>query len=101
MFFFINAAGRLVLSFPRIKLKDIMLSNRKPGALGFAQTTGWITEDCFVKALEHFVIHSRPLKENPALILMDNQSTYVNLIVVEFARQNIIILVTFPPSLHL
>ncbi|CAH1958989.1 unnamed protein product [Acanthoscelides obtectus] len=74
-----------------------MLNNGPPGALGLAQVSGWMTEDCFVKALEHFVIHVRPSKENPALILMDNHTAHVNLRVVEFARQNSIIIVTFPP----
>ncbi|CAH1975225.1 unnamed protein product [Acanthoscelides obtectus] len=74
-----------------------MLNNGPPGALGLAQVSGWMTEDCFVKAVEHFVIHVRPSKENPALILMDNHTSHVNLRVVEFARQNSIIIVTFPP----
>ncbi|CAK1582747.1 unnamed protein product [Parnassius mnemosyne] len=56
-----------------------------------------MTEDCFVKALKHFVMHIRPSKANPALVLMDNHSSHVNLRVVEFARQNSIIIVTFPP----
>ncbi|CAH1957748.1 unnamed protein product [Acanthoscelides obtectus] len=97
--FFINTAGGFlppVFVFPRVNYKDIMLNNGPPGALGLAQVSGWMTEDCFVKALEHFVIHVRPSKENPALILMDNHTSHVNLRVVEFARQNSIIIVTFP-----
>lgn len=98
--FFINAAGGFlppVFVFPRVNYKDFMLYNGPPGALGLAQSSGWMTEKCFVKALEHFVKHVRPSKENPALILMDNHSSHVNLRVVEFARKNFIIIVTFPP----
>lgn len=98
--FFINAAGGFlppIFVFPRVNYKDIMLSNGPPGALGLAQVSGWMTEECFIKALEHFVMHIRPSKENPALILMDNHSSHVNLRVVEFARQNSIVIVTFPP----
>ncbi|CAH2101796.1 unnamed protein product [Euphydryas editha] len=98
--FFINAAGGFlppVFDFPRVNYKDIMLNNGPPGALGLAQASGWMTEDCFVKALEHFMMHIRPSKENPALILMDNHSSHVNLKVVKFARKNSIIIVTFPP----
>lgn len=98
--FFINAAGGFlppIFVFPRAHYKDIMLNNGPPGALGLAQTSGWMTEDFFVKALEHFVMHIRPSKDNPALILMDNHSSHVNLRVVEFARKNSIIIVTFPP----
>ncbi|CAK1587284.1 unnamed protein product [Parnassius mnemosyne] len=98
--FFINAAGGFlppVFVFPRVNYKDHMLNNGPPGALGLAQASGWMTEDCFVNALKHFVMHIRPSKANPALILMDNDSSHVNLRVVEFARQNSIIIVTFPP----
>ncbi|CAH2003653.1 unnamed protein product [Acanthoscelides obtectus] len=79
--FFINAAGVFLPSvfvFPRVNYKDIMLNNGPPGALGLAQVSGWMTEDCFVKAVEHFAIHVRPSKENPALILMDNHTSHVN-----------------------
>lgn len=73
--FFINAAGGFlppIFVFPRVIYKDIMLNNGPPGALGLAQASGWMTEDCFVKELEHFVMHIRPSKDNPALILMVN-----------------------------
>lgn len=98
--FFVNAAGGFlppVFVFPRVNYKDIMLSNGPPGALGLAQASGWMTEECFIKALGHFVMHIRPSKENPALILLDNHSSHVNLRVVDFARQNYIVIVTFPP----
>lgn len=98
--FFINASGGFlppVFIFPRVHYKDVMLSNGPPGALGLANLSGWMNEECFLKALEHFVLHVRPSIDNPALILMDNHSSHVNLSVVEFARKNSIIIVTFPP----
>lgn len=98
--FFINAAGGFlppVFVFPRVNYKDIMLSNGPPGALGLAHISGWMNEECFLKALEHFVAHVRPTKENPALLLMDNHVSHINLRVVEFARQNSVVIVTFPP----
>lgn len=98
--FFINAAGGFlppVFVFPRVNYKDHMLMNGPPGALGLANISGWMNEDCFVKALEHFVLHVKPSKDNPALILMDNHSSHINLKVVQFARQHSIIIVTFPP----
>lgn len=56
-----------------------------------------MTEECFMKALKHFVIHVKPSQINPALILMDNHSSHVNLSVIQFARENLIIIVTFSP----
>ncbi|XP_025833236.1 uncharacterized protein LOC112905309 [Agrilus planipennis] len=48
--FFINAAGGFlppIFVFPRVNYKDIMLNNGPPGALGLAQPSGWMTEDCY------------------------------------------------------
>lgn len=98
--FFINAAGGFlppVFIFPRVNYKDIMLSNGPPGALGLANASGWMNEECFLKALQHFVSHVKPSLNNPALIFIDNHSSHVNLSVVEYARQKFIIIVTFPP----
>lgn len=98
--FFVNAAGGVlppIFVFPRVNYKDIMLANGPPGALGLANISGWMNEDCFLKALQHFVVHVKPSKKHPALIVMDNHSSHVNLKVVEFARENSIIIVTFPP----
>jgi len=98
--FFINAVGGFlppVFIFPRVNYKDIMLTNGPPGALGLAHISGWMTEECFMKALKHFVTHVKPSQMNPALILMDNHSSHVNLSVIQFARENFIIIVTFPP----
>lgn len=98
--FFVNAAGGFlppIIVFPRVNYKDIMLANGPPGGLGLANISGWMNEECFIKALEHFVVHVKPSKENPALIIMDNHSSHINLRVVRFARENSIVIVTFPP----
>lgn len=60
-----------------------------------------MNEECFVKALEHFVKHVNPTKENPALILMDNHSSHVNLRFIAFAKENSIIILQFPPHLRI
>jgi len=98
--FFINAVDGFLPSvfiFPRVNYRDIMLTNGPPGALGLAHISGWMTEECFMKALKHFVTHVKLSQMNPALILMDNHSSHVNLSVIQFARVNFIIIVTFPP----
>lgn len=98
--FFINAAGGSIpptFIFPRVNFKNDMLTNGPTGALGLAHLSGWMTEESFVLAMEHFVKHVSPTKENPALILMDNHSSHVNLRVIEFAREKSVIILTFPP----
>lgn len=98
--FFINAAGGTippVFVFPRVNYKDHMLNNGPSGALGLAHVSGWMTENNFVKAMEHFVSHVKPTEENPALLILDNHASHVNLRVVELARNNFIKILTFPP----
>lgn len=98
--FMINASGSSIppgFVFPRVHYKDAMLVNGPAGALGLANSSGWMNEECFMLALHHFVKHVKPTKENPALILMDNHCTHVNLSVVEFAKKNHLIILTLPP----
>ncbi|XP_018357454.1 PREDICTED: uncharacterized protein LOC108757511 [Trachymyrmex cornetzi] len=98
--FMINASGSSlppVFIFPRVHYKDIMLVNGPVGALGLANSSGWMNEECFVSALQHFMKYVNPTEENPMLILMDNHCTHVNVSVIEFARKNHIIILTFPP----
>lgn len=59
-----------------------MLANRPPGALGLVNISGWMSDECFIKAMEHFVVYVNSSKENTTLVIMDNYSSYVNLRVV-------------------
>ena len=100
MLAFINAAGGIIppaFIFPRVYFKQHMLDNGPIGALGLANPSGWMTEDCFLKALKHFVKYVNPTAEVPALILLDNHTTHITINVVLFARENNIMILTFPP----
>lgn len=100
MLAFINAAGGNippVFIFPRVHFKEHMLENGPPGALGLANPSGWITEDCFLNALEHFVQFVKPTVESPALILLDNHKTHITINIVLYAREHNLIVLTFPP----
>lgn len=55
-----------------------------------------MNKKCFFKALEHFLTHYKPSKENLTLVLIDTELAHVLTTVVEFARQPSIIRVTFP-----
>ncbi|CAK1547896.1 unnamed protein product [Leptosia nina] len=97
---FANAAGGSippVFIFPRVHFKEHMLENGPTGALGLANVSGWITEDCFLKALKHFVHFVKPSADSPALIVLDNHKTHITINVVLYARTNNIIILTFPP----
>nr|XP_047129405.1 MFS-type transporter clz9-like [Hydra vulgaris] len=98
--FFVNAGGGTippVFIFPRVSYKDHMLNNGPSGALGLSHVSGWMTESNIVKAMEHFVSHVKPSENNPALLILDNHISHVNLRVIEFARQHFVKILTFPP----
>lgn len=97
---FISGDGNTVppvFIFPRVIFKDYMLNDAPPGSLGLAYETGWMTEDNFLKALHHFVKFVKCTKEKKVLLLMDNHETHVNLNVINYARENGIVILTFPP----
>lgn len=100
MLAFANAEGGVippVFIFPRVHYKTHMLQNGPNGALGLANPSGWITEECFLEALKHFVNNVKPTKKEPALIILDNHRTHITINVILFARQNHLIILTFPP----
>lgn len=97
---FANTAGGSIppaFIFPRVHFKEHMLENGPTGALGLANVSGWITEDCFLKALKHFAHFVKPNAESAALIVLDNHKTHITINVVLYARANNIMILTFPP----
>ncbi|GBP08585.1 hypothetical protein EVAR_7202_1 [Eumeta japonica] len=95
---FANAAGGSIppaFIFPRVHFKEHMLENGPTVALGLANVSGWITEDCFLKALKHFLHFVKPSAESLALIVLENHKTHIN--VVLYDRKNYIMILTFPP----
>lgn len=59
-----------------------MLIGAPAGSLGLANPSGWMYEDGFIASLKHFASIVKPSKENPALLLMDNHATHINLKVI-------------------
>lgn len=51
----------------------------------------------FIKALEHVKKHARCNKDDRISLLMDNRESHCTLDAIMFARENGIVLVTFPP----
>ncbi|KAK9736294.1 DDE superfamily endonuclease [Popillia japonica] len=98
--FFISASGGTVppvFIFSRVYFKDNMLKGAPVGSKGMANPSGWMTEEIFLESLKHFINHVQPTADNKALIIMDNHTTHVNFPVVDFARQNNIVILTLPP----
>lgn len=60
--------------------------------------SGWIQSDIFVQWLDHFISIVKPTKDDPVLLLLDGHATHTkNLPLMDKARHNGVIIVSFPP----
>lgn len=100
MLAFISASGNTVppvFIFPRVRFSELMVEGGPTGSIALCNKSGWMTGDNFSIAFEHFIKHSKPSKEAPVLLMIDNHESHINLNVVANARKNGVIIVTFPP----
>uniref|UniRef100_A0A2H1WYS1 SFRICE_036224 n=1 Tax=Spodoptera frugiperda TaxID=7108 RepID=A0A2H1WYS1_SPOFR len=51
----------------------------------------------FLTYIDHFIKFTKPTPEEPVLLLLDNHSSHVDINVVEKAKANSIIMLSFPP----
>lgn len=96
----INAEGRSIppfLIFPRVHFKEFMLNGAPPGSAGTAHVSGWMNKEIFQLWLEHFVKSTRCSQGSPALLLMDNHISHLSISVINYAKENGLTLLTFPP----
>ena len=95
-----NAIGNAIpcmFVFPRIRYNDLFVRNGPPECLGVGNQSGWMTQNEFLKFIDHFIRHVKPSKDDPALLLLDNHSSHVNMEVVNKAKNNNIVSLSFPP----
>ena len=85
--------------FPRVNVQDNWLLTAPPGsyASGHPKATGWMTEDTFVKYMEHFVKYTTPSEGKPILLLLDNRVSHISVECLTFAKENNITLLSFTP----
>lgn len=97
---FINASGGTippVFIFPRAKVADYMSFGAPSGSLICVHKSGWMTSDNFFKVICHFVKYSHATKEDPVLILLDNHESHMSIETIRYAKENGVIMLTFPP----
>lgn len=96
----ISAVGNHVppmLIFPRVHFKDHMLNGAPPGSVGAANPSGWSNEEKFLEFMKHFIQHVKPSKENPVLLLFDNHDSHLSISLINLAKSNGVVMLTFPP----
>lgn len=96
----VGATGKVVppfFIFPRKNFRDHMLKGAPPGSDGGASPSGWMNSELFLSVLKHFSKHERPSKDQPKLIILDNHESHCSIDSLNFAKENGIVLLTFPP----
>ncbi|KAG5872297.1 hypothetical protein JTB14_022619 [Gonioctena quinquepunctata] len=83
--------------FPRVRMKEQFLYGAVPGAVGYAEKSGWMSTRVFLKLSEHIKKHTNSSPTNKILLLMDDHETHVSLDAILFAREHGIVLLSFPP----
>lgn len=86
-----------VFIFPHVKFISRMTERGPPGCLGLAHPSGWVNKETFFRSLQHFVEFTMCSKTNPHLLFLDNHSSHLDPEVIKYAKENGIILLTFPP----
>ena len=96
----ISAIGNSVpplFVFPRVNFKDHFLHGSPPGSIGVAHPSGWMTASNFLVFLRHFVAHVNCTPENRVLLILDNHESHISIEAIDFAQENGIVLLSFPP----
>ena len=96
----ISATGNTVppmFVFPRVHFRDHFLHGAPPGSIGAAHQSGWMTAETFSMFIRHFVKHVNCTQDNKVLLILDNHQSHISLEVIDYARANGVILLSFPP----
>ena len=64
---------------------------------GGENPSGWMTEEYFLDFLKHFVEHVCCTHEKPCLLLLDNHKSHIYYKGLDFAKENDIVMLSFPP----
>lgn len=84
--------------FPRVRMKDCLLDNAPPNSTAMCHKTGWMQLDIFFEWFKKFVSWSRASKENMVLLLLDDHMSHTkNIKVIDYARDNGVVILCFPP----
>ena len=96
----VNAIGSVMppmLIFPRKKFRDHFIAQGPVGCVGAGNASGWMDRDTFYATMEHFVKVAKPSKDRPVLLLLDNHDSHLSVRVLEYAKANGVVMLSFPP----
>ena len=85
--------------FSRVHVQNHWLLTATPRSQmsGHPKATGWMTSENFLLFMQHFVNYAKPSEEHKILLILDNHQSHVSLEVINYAKENNITLLSFPP----
>lgn len=83
--------------FGRKRMKAELLDRAPMGSIGMVSDSSFVNADLFLDWLTHFKDHTKPTKEDPVLLILDNHVSHCTISAINFYRENHIIAVTLPP----
>lgn len=96
----VNAQGNSIppmFIFPRKRFRDHFIRDGPPGCIGEANGSGWMQENTFFIFIQHFIKRTKPTKEKPVILLLDNHSSHLSCKVLDLCKESGVIMVSFPP----
>lgn len=97
----VSAAGNYMppsLIFPRIRKQHTFELGLLPGSSVYNNGSGWMTTEIFLEWFKCFVKFSGATRNNKVLLLLDGHTTHTkNVELIDYARENGVILLCFPP----
>ena len=96
----INALGNFfppMFIFPHVNFKEHFIRDGPNGCIGAAHPSGWMTAPNFLKFMEHLVHHTCCTPERPVLLLLDNHESHISVDVLDYAKNNGVVMLSFPP----
>lgn len=96
----VSASGNSVppfFLFPRQRMDTSFLDNVSSGTAGFANGSGWMCQEEFVRYMRHFINFVKPSVRSPVLLLMDNHGSHLSVDAIDLAIANGVHIVSFPP----
>ena len=83
--------------FPRKNYKDYCVNNGPLDCIGVGNGSGWVTDIEFNKYMQHFIKHVNPSSKYKVLLILDNHSSYLHFETLNLAKENGIVMLSFPP----
>ena len=83
--------------FPKIRMQPHWLDTVPPGSGMSGHPSGWMTGENFLLYMNHFVKYAKPSKDHKVLLILDNHQIHIDVQVLNYAKENHITLLSFPP----